>query len=315
LNLLRDQLVGGAKSVAALRAEITTAVAAVPAFASDVRVATTQATSQTDYQRMTADIDRRVAQSYQQENLHLAYAHNVAVRYGIDISGYEQERSGLESERDAARSKGDKLGERKADALIAQNTYNTLASETDSITDPADRKKHLEEMRDQQRIVEERRAALAAQIELEAKRTAAQRHLSPDETATYVAQFRKDQLATFDNRVAGLKGNDQSAAAHAELETALRSGVQTQATSTPQHKTVHPVAASLTPEAIAKTREIGARINAAKDTVPGSLDDSSLPPTGPSQIKLDTSPDAHKTVEVPPVQSNKDTSADAAVGF
>lgn len=253
---------------------------------------------------MTADIDRRVAQSYQQENLHLAYAHNVAARYGIDISDYEQERTALESERDAARSKGDKLGERKADALIAQNTYNTLAGETDSITDPADRKKHLDEMRDQERIVEERRTTLAAQIELEAQRKAGELKLSPDDAKTYVAQFKQEKMAEFDQRAGALKGADKGAAAKAELEAEIRAGVPQPAT-TAKAATLHPMAAALTPEAIVKTREIGARINAAKDTVPGSLDDSSLPPAGPSEIKLATSADAHKTVEVPVVQSNK----------
>jgi len=313
LNLLRDQLVGGTKDLAALRADITSAIAVIPAYTSDVRVATTQAQSQADYQRAAADIDHRVAQSYAQENLHLAYAHNVAERYGIDISGYEQERSGLESERDAVRNKGDKLGERKADALIAQNTFNTLASETDAITDPAERKKHLEEMRDQERIVEERRAALVAQIELEARRKASELKLSPDDSKAYVAQFKQEKMAEFDQRAGTLKGADKGVAAKAELEAEVRAGVP-QPAAVEKPATLHPVAAALTPEAIAKTREIGAKINAASDTVSGSLDDSALPPAGPSQIKLATSADAHKTVEVPPVQSNKGASPDVTLG-
>jgi hypothetical protein len=248
---------------------------------------------------MTADIDHRVARSYQQENLHLAYAHNVAERYGIDISGYEQERTALEKERDAARSKGDKLGERKADALIAQNTYNTLAGETDSITNPAERKKHLEEMRDQERIVTEREAALAAQIELEARRTAAERHLSPEETDAYVTQFKQQKLAEYQERVKALHSTPGTAAAQAELKVAVIDGA---AKDVPDARAApHPVAASLKPEDHAKVQQAASTIRAGFGTSKNSVDDFDISPPASSSIKMATAPEAHTTVEVPSV--------------
>lgn len=308
LNALRDQLVGGAKGIplAALRANIASAVADTRAYTLGISAATlsaqsgsaAQVLSMAEYQRATTDIDRRVAQSYVAENAHVIYANDIARRYGIDISGYDQERSALESERDEARRKGDKLDERKADALIAQNTLNTLNNETDSITDPAARKKHLDEMRDQQRIVDERRAALAAQIELEATRTAAEQHLSPQDTSTYVNQFKKDKLAEFERRAGALKGGDQATAAHAELETALRSGTSDNAPAK-QPVGIHPVAAALTPAARAKALEVATTIRATYGTSAGSTDDFGMTSPPPSQIKLATTANAHNTVEVP----------------
>lgn len=308
LNALRDQLVGGAKGVplAALRASITSAIADVRAYTSGMSAAVStaqsaaaaQGFSMADYARQTADIDRRVAQSYAQENQHLANAHDIASRYGIDISGYEQERAGLESERDAARRKGDKLGERKADALIAQNTCNTMASETDSITDPAERKKHLDELRDMQRIADERRAALAAQIELEAQKTAAERHLSPEDTKSYVAQFKQEQLADFDKRKNALKTPARAEVALTELKTNIVAGASAKM---PGDKTPHPMAVALTPDAHAKAQQAAARINAAHDNTAGSLDDSGFAPSTASGIKLAANSEAHKKVEVPQV--------------
>jgi hypothetical protein len=229
LNALRDQLVGGAKGMpsAALRASITSAVAESRAFSSvtstsgTVQNQTAQLLSMSAYQQAMAEWDRKIAQSYVVESKHLAYAHDIAARYGVDISGYEQERLALESERDGARRKGDKLGERKADALIAQNTVNTLTGESDAITDPVERKKHLTELHDMQRIAEERRAALEAQIELEARRTAALRKLSPAETTSYVAQFKAEQLAEFDSQKIKLKGSAQTEAARVEWKAIL----------------------------------------------------------------------------------------------
>jgi hypothetical protein len=322
LNALRDQLVGGANGVplAALRANIGSAVADTRAYTSSVSAATlsvqngstAQVLSMGDYQRATSDIDRRVAQSYVQEGQHLAYAHDIASRYGIDISGYDQERTALESERDTAKRKGDKIGERKADALIAQNTYNTMTGELDGITDPVARKKHLDAMHDQQRIVDERRAALAAQIELEARRTAALRNLSPDETAAYVAQSKSEQLADFDSRRDSLKGSGQSEAARTELKTAVMEGASRQAPGTAPVPVLHPVAAALSPDARTASHAAAAKINAAHDTTAGSLEDSGFAPATTSAIVFAANPDAHKKVEVPQVPAQGNSNAVSA---
>lgn len=302
LNALRSQLIGGAQGsvLAALRTAISSAVTDTHAYTADARVmiaqsaGMSQALSVADYQRATADIDRRVAQSYVQESINVAYAHDVAARHGIDISSFAHERTALDAERDAARRKGDKLGERRADALIAHNTLNTLTSETDSITDPAERQRHTEAIRDQERIVAARRAALEAQIELEARRRATQLNLAPDEAKAFVADFTKEQLQAFDARLGELKSSNTAIAAHIELETALRAAVPAV---TPEH---HAITAALTPDMKAKALAVAAKIN----TTAGSFDGLSLPPLGPSEIKLAATADAHKTVEVPPARAH-----------
>jgi len=332
LNVLRDQLVGGANGVpvAALRASIASAVADIRAYTSDARTVassaqnatTAQVLSMVEYQRSTAELDRKIAQSYAEESTHLAYARDIARRYGVDISGYEQERSDLEKERDAAQRRGDKVGERKADALIARNTYNTMAGELDSITDPKERARHLEEMAAQQRIVDERKAALAAQIELEGRRQAADLNLSPSETNAYVSKFRDDTLAQYEVRANALKGSDKSAAAHVELETALRRSVASVPVTPPTTAKPHPVEAALTPAVREKAAQAAAIIRATSGKSANSLADFGDSPdqvkpaqdSEPSAITLDTTADAHKTVVAPTVGAKPATGQSTSLG-
>ncbi len=270
------------------------------------------ALSYTEYQRATAELDQRIAQSYAAEAPHLAYAHDVAKRYGIDISGFTQERKTLESERDEARRKGDKLAERTADALIAHNTFNTLATELDHIKEPEARRRHLDEMRAQQKIVDERRTALAAQVELEARRQATDRNLTPDQAKTFIDDFKKQKLQEFDDRTKTLKGADKAEAARALLESMHRAANTTEISKIEPPKETSALVASLSPEARAQAQRAASALRAA-DEGPDAEPSLSTNPARhganpePSKIALSTAADAHEKVETPKTPSKADS--------
>jgi hypothetical protein len=190
LDALRERLTAGpGTSLTAIRAEVGVAVAAASIGAVQASAAASGASSaaqftisQAEYRRATADWDRKVAQTGEADRGHFEGARALAHRLGVDVSGFEAERRQLEEEREAARRTGDKVGERRADLGIAENTYGVMAAGLPRITDSEERRRHEEQMREQQRIIELRRAAVDAQVELEAGREAGNRNLDLKET-------------------------------------------------------------------------------------------------------------------------------------
>lgn len=272
----------------AMRAEITASVAATQVFVQQTLSSSAikaQVLSMEDYRRGTEEIDRRVARSYVAENRHLADARDIARHYGIDISGYEQERTALEQKRDEAQRKGDKVAERQADALIAQNTYNTMAGETDRITDPQERARHLTAMQDQAMIVAQRRRALEEQIGLEAQREAADQHLSPADANAFVARSEKEQMTQFDARAATLKTSENSDAARTELKTLLIAGM--------------PAAPASPAQESGKQPQTVPALRTSYGPLSGSIDDFDMANPQTVPITLATETDAHTKVEVP----------------
>lgn len=307
LDALLDRLASAPPGaiLAALRAEVGVAVAAssgvvvqTSAAASSVASYTMAqiSISQDEYRRATAELDRKVAQSYAAEAPHLAYAHDIAKRYGIDISAYQNERKTLDSERDEARKKGDKLGERTADALIAHNTFNTLAAEYDRITDPEARRRHINEMLSQQKIIDERAAAIAAQAELNARRAATEKNLPPDQAKTFIEQFKKERMEEYDSRVRGLNGAGKGDAIRRIIAPGNLSANE------PNVDTPNSVT-GLSPDVRAAVEQAASTIRAADKAAdaefelnPGVRTDVR---SASSKIALSTTTDAHEKVEPP----------------
>ena len=60
-----------------------------------------------EYQRRTADLDRRAAALRKDDNAHYTETETLAKRYGMDVSAYEATRKDLVAQRDAAIAHGD----------------------------------------------------------------------------------------------------------------------------------------------------------------------------------------------------------------
>jgi hypothetical protein len=281
-------------------------------------IATTQAgftltaISRAEYQSATAELDRRVAQSYAAEAPHLAYAHDIAKRYGIDITPFTQERKGLESERDEARKKGDKLGERMADALIAHNTYNTLATELDHIKEPDARRRHLDEMRAQQKIIDERTSAAAAQAELDTRRKATQQNLSPEDAKNFIDGFKKQKLQELDNRSKGLKGADKA--------NEIRRRLSPRDLTSNEHGDEAPAAiADLAPHLQTEIQRAASAIRRTEEATDAEMELSAKPTSQSatqerSQIKPAGSPEQHEKVETPKTPKVTEAGKSNAIG-
>jgi hypothetical protein len=298
LDALLDRLAGASPGamLAALGAEVSAAVATSSGVAAQTGSTASSAVgymtsiSQAEYQRATAEWDRKIAQSYAAEATHLAYAHDIAKRYGIDISGFNQERKELESERDEARKKGDKLGERMADALVAHNTFNTLATELEHISDPEARRRHLDEMRAQQKIVDERTAAVSAQAELDGRRHATQQNMSPEQAKTYIDGFKKQKLQEFDDLAKQLKGADTG--------EAVRRIILPKDASLNQRSGNAPSSiAELGPHVQSEIQRAASAIRRTEEATDAEM--ALSPKSEPSQIRPASSPEQHQKVEAP----------------
>jgi len=305
--------------LADLRAEIGVAVAASSGIAAQAGAAASFTGSytmaqltitQAEHLRATAELDRKIAQSYAAEAPHLAYAHETARRYGIDISAFTAERKTLESERDDARKKGDKLAERTADALIAHNTYNTLAAELDHIKEPDARGKHIEQMRAQQKIIDERRASLEAQAELDARRKATEQNLSGDEAKSFIDGFKQRKLEEFDGRARSQRGADKAE----QIRRRLSAGDLT--SNERDRDSITPIA-ELAPNVQAEIQRAASAIRKADQATDDELELTATParqssaPT-PSRITPASSSEQHEKVEAPKTPTAKNDTGKAA---
>ncbi len=253
-----------------LRAEIATSSAAALSLSrraqgSIASVEGRQAAQQAEYAAATAEIDGGVVAARQADRDNNALAHVIAKRVGIDLGEYDQERDRLNRQRNDAVAQGDKVGERQADVLLAQNTYDAMAASADKITDPQERQRYLQQMQQQQQNIDTLRHALEQQLELEAGKIAREQGLSPKETAAFVAQYKATGLAKSDHDRQDLKGAGQ--AATVAFPNADAAGLASAQTS----------------------------FQAAANTSTFSLT-AEAPP-----IALSDAPDAHTKIEVPPV--------------
>jgi hypothetical protein len=305
--------------LADLRTEIGGAVAASSGIAAQAGAAASFTSSYTmaqltithaEYLRATAALDRKMAQSYAAEAPHLAYAHETARRYGIDITPFTQERKTLESERDDAHKKGDKLAERTADALIAHNTYNTLAAELDHIKEPDARGKHIEQMRAQQRIIDERSAARAAQAELDARRAATEKNLAPEEAKSFIERFTKERLDQYQNSVGRLHGTAKA------NEIRRRLSPRDLSANERDDETFKSIA-DLAPNVQADIQRAVSAIRKTEEATDAEMELSAKPARHtaaqePSQIKAARVPEQHEKVETPKTPMAKNDTGKAA---
>jgi hypothetical protein len=312
-DVQRAKSPGALENLYARIAEVTASVGErTAAIATTQAGFTLTAISHAEYQSATVELDRRVAQSYAAEAPHLAYAHDIAKRYGIDITPFTHERKGLESERDEARKKGDKLGERMSDALIAHNTYNTLATELDHIKDPEARRRHLDEMRAQQKIIDERTSATAAQAELDARRKATQQNLSPDEAKSFIERFKNEQLQKLDGRARTQKGADKA--------NEIRRRLSPRDLTSNEHGDETPAAiADLAPHVQTEIQQAASAIRKTEAATDAEMELSAKPTTqsaiqGSSQIKPATLPEQHERVETPKTPKKAEAGKGNAVG-
>lgn len=234
------------------------------------------------YQAATNALDRKVAPWLAVDARHNDEAHDTAERYGIDLSAFDAQRHDLQKQRDQAAASGDKLGERRADVLMAQNTYDAMVAAGAGITDPAERARYDAELADQRKTVEALREAYQQQLQLTVPSQAA---------ANGVVAER---MARTSEREAALGADDHQAAVALALQIVMKASV------TANTQPTDPVLPALTPENHQEVKQAAAAITASFDSFAGSL--SLVLPA--SQIALATAPDAHTTVEVPAVARN-----------
>ncbi|MDV6333156.1 hypothetical protein [Asticcacaulis sp. 201] len=294
-------------SLSQIRAELATSVAAVRSIAQQAQTAiaaahVSEAAKQAaEYAAATVEIDRKVAPILAADRENSALAHAMANRFGIDLSGYDQERETLQRQQQEAAAHGDKVGQRQADVLVAENTYNSMAASADHIKDPAERRRYLQAMQEQQQNVEKLKAALAEQLELQAQNLAHDKGLSPAETTAFIAQYKAEGMSQAEARGHDLKGADQAQATQLRLEAEVK---RVQAQEVKAAPALLQVDTTLTPEAKAQTQKAAAAITAGFDTFAASISLDGTP-----QIALSTTTDAHNKVEVPPVAKAIDGAA------
>ncbi len=206
LNALR-QTVG---SVAAADLAQLQAVVSAQVAASDAGIAQANGMmsdtpdGNAGYQAATAALDRKVAPLLALDASHNNEAHDMARSEGVDLSAFDAERDDLRKQRDRAVASGDKVGERQADWLMAQNTYNAMVAVGDGITDPAARARYDQEIAEQKKTADDLRLAYIEQLEAKAQQKAQDQHLPPSVVADYVT----DNIARADARAATLHADD-----------------------------------------------------------------------------------------------------------
>lgn|GEM_PF-2025731 len=154
-------------SIAQIRAEVATSVAAARSITQQAQTtiaaahASEAAQQAAEYAAATAELDRKAAPILAADRENSALAHAMANRFGIDLSGYDQERETLQRQQQEAAARGDRVAQRQADLLLAENTYNSMAASADHIKDPEERRRYLQTMQEQRENVEKLKAALA----------------------------------------------------------------------------------------------------------------------------------------------------------
>lgn len=268
-------------TLAQLRAEVASTVAAANSSAQQAQAASDKASPAIDaetYARRTAELDKRVAATFADDKRHNDEAHARAARMGIDLNEQDEARARLEQERKEAIARGDKLAERKADLALAQNTYGTMTVTGASQAD----------LDEQQRILQIRREALEEQAKLEAGLAQRQAELAGNEK-TSLSTWHDERRVEADRRTALLGGAGSSQETRLRLETEIRAAVaNSQRDETPTEK----IEAALTPEAREAARK-------AMQNVTADLGGFSLDNIGP--VALAEGPDAHTKTEMPKV--------------
>lgn len=279
-----------------LRGEVAATVSASRAAAQQAQtaiVAASSSTQQAEYARVTAELDRRVAATFAEDKRHEDEAHERARRYGVDLTELDKQREDLERERQAAIARGDKVAERQADVLIAQNTKATMIASRAPITDSAERQRLDHDLADQQQNIDIRQAAYEAQLELQANRSATRENIPDGDRAAYVAAHKTEGIEAMRDRSEQLAELGNTEATRLALKTEIKTAMADQVASpTNAH-----VEAALTPEAKAATAQAAVTV---KSDFSAAIAASGFEITLDSpQIVLSSTPDAHTTVEVP----------------
>ncbi len=251
------------------------------------------------YQQATAALDAKMTVLRNADTKRNDLVHDMARKYGVNLTDYDDEREKLERERLEAIARGDKVAERQTEVLLLDNTRSSMGAVSAAITDPAERKRFEEEQRQAERDAAEARAILAQQLELDGKRLAAEQGLTGKEAESFVANFQAAKLAETDQRT---RRADDIVEPIVTVPT-FRALARTVASEEPIVPATAPRETVL-PEAPEVTQKAAAAVASSFDkfTANLSLDLS-------SSIALSTAPDAHTTVEVP--ATNKASSVNA----
>ena len=280
-------------SLLQLRADVTATVAAagdaVKLAQGAVDKSAGSPTGAMAYQQATAALDARMTVLRDADTKRNDLAHDMAHKYGVSLTDYDDEREKLERERLEAIARDDKIAERQADTLLLDNTKNSMGAVSTAITDPAERKRFEEEQRQAERDAAEGRAILAQQLELDGKRRAAEQGLTGKEAESFVTNFQTTKLAETDQRADNLQFPKREQAEMSVLGAANRAVASEQPL--PPVSTIHE---ALAPEVREATQKAAAAISNSFEAFKTglSLDLS-------SSIALSSAPDAHTTVEVP----------------
>ena len=165
-----------ASALPQIRAELAVSVAAshslVQQAESVAEISEAAETSRraAEYAAATAELDRQIAGTFTIDRDNNALAHVIAKRFGVDLSSYDHEREALEEQRRRAIADGDKVAEREADLLIAENTYNALSAAGEKITDPGERAALDKAKQQQKEAIERLKKAHETQERLRAER-------------------------------------------------------------------------------------------------------------------------------------------------
>ena len=147
-----------------------------------------------DYQQRSAEIAREAHAAMAQNDRIFREGADVAARYGVDLSAFEQERAKLKKERDEAEQRGDHLHARLAEALVARNTTNALNETLPHITDPAERARQLVRIEQAKQQEEAARKRLERQAELDGRKQATEAGMSPEAAKAHIDNVKQETM-------------------------------------------------------------------------------------------------------------------------
>ncbi len=209
----------------------------------------TQSGSAAAYQHRSAELAQEARQAMVQNDRLFQEGADVAARYGVDLSAFEEERARLKKERDEADQRGDPLQARMADALMTRNTTNALTATLPHITDPTERARQLvriEQAKHQEEAARKRLEQQAEQrAEFDGRQQAATAGMSPEAAKAHVEAVKKETMQQYQERSSRLPlGTSGPRADLAE----------------PSSSAAHTMASRLTPDATARVRQAAAGI-------------------------------------------------------
>lgn len=228
-----------------------------------------------EHQRRSAELAREAHTAMAQNDRLFREGADVARRYGVDLSAFAEERAKLTKERDEAEQRGDHLHARMADVLIARNTTNSLSETLPHITDPAERARQLVRIERAKEQEEAARKRLEHQAEMDGRKQATERGLSPEAAKAHVESFTAETMQKLEDRHSKQLAPRSSSKPHASLNRDMVSPSDRE------------LAGKLTPESAAHARQAAAAITGSQPAE-SSAGEAKAPPSATASRSVES---------------------------